>query len=143
MSEHGWRNASPILRVGNLRASVDYYVNVLDFKLDWQAGELASVSRDECCLFLCQGDQSGSPVWVWIGVADAGALHEQLRSKGATIRHPPTNYDWAYEMQVADPDGNVLRLGSDPKKGEPMGEWLDGSGRRWRPNGEGWRVVGG
>jgi len=143
MSAHGWRNASPILRVRDLRASVDYYVNVLGFKVDWQAGELASVSRDECCLFLCQGDQSGSPVWVWIGVGDAGALHEQLRSKGATIRHPPTNYDWAYEMQVADPDGNVLRLGSDPKKGEPQGEWLDASGRRWMLNGREWRAVGG
>ena len=79
MSAHGWENASPILRVRDLRASVDYYVNVLGFKLDWQAGELASVSRDECRLFLCQGDQSSSPVWVWIGVGDAGALHDQLR----------------------------------------------------------------
>ena len=35
-------------------------------------------------------------------------------------------------MQVADPDGNVLRLGSEPLAGEPVGEWLDASGRRWR-----------
>jgi hypothetical protein len=28
---------------------------------------------------------------------------------------PPTNFPWALEMQVKDPDGNVLRIGSEPK----------------------------
>jgi hypothetical protein len=28
-------------------------------------------------------------------------------------------------MQVEDPDGNVLRFGSDSIKGRPYGEWLD------------------
>jgi hypothetical protein len=27
----------------------------------------------------------------------------------------PTNYSWAVEMQIEDPDGNVLRLGSEPR----------------------------
>ncbi len=35
--------------------------------------------------------------------------------RGVGIRLPPTNYSWALEMQVEDPDGNVLRLGSEPK----------------------------
>jgi len=47
------------------------------------------------------------------------------------VRHPPTNYPWALEMQVEDPDGNVLRIGSEPKAGEPYGEWLDMNGVRW------------
>jgi len=62
---------------------------------------------------------------VWIGVADAGALCAELRANGAKIRHPPTNYPWAYEMQIEDLDGNVLRVGSEPKEGQPNGEWLD------------------
>jgi hypothetical protein len=28
---------------------------------------------------------------------------------------PPTRYTWALKMQIEDPDGNVLRMGSDPK----------------------------
>lgn len=28
---------------------------------------------------------------------------------------PPTSYSWALEFQVEDPDGNVLRFGSDPE----------------------------
>ena len=43
----------------------------------------------------------------------------------------PTNYHWAYEMQVEDLDGNVLRFGSDPKPDQPVGEWLDMRGERW------------
>jgi len=132
MSGEGWGGATPIFRVRSLRASLDYYVTVLGFTLEWEAGGIASVARDRCRIFLSEGDQSAAPVWVWIGVADAGALAETLRRQGAIIRHPPTNYPWAYEMQVAEPDGNVLRLGSEPLAGEPVGEWLDASGRRWR-----------
>jgi hypothetical protein len=36
-------------------------------------------------------------------------------------------------MQVEDLDGNVLRFGSDPIKGQPYGEWLDMNGRLWPP----------
>jgi len=31
------------------------------------------------------------------------------------IRSEPANLPWALEMQVEDPDGNVLRFGSDPE----------------------------
>jgi hypothetical protein len=40
-------------------------------------------------------------------------------------------------MQVEDLDGNVLRLGSDSKKDEPTGEWVDMQGKRWLPQAEG------
>ena len=35
--------------------------------------------------------------------------------RGAPIRLPPTNFSWALEIQVEDPDGNVLRFGSEPR----------------------------
>jgi len=118
----------PILRVRDVSASIDYY--------------FASVSRGKCHIFLSQGDQGQPGGWVWIGVEDADALLQEYRRSGAKIRHAPTNYAWAYEMQVEDPDGNVLRLGSDSKENEPAGEWLDMQGKRWVPIPEGgWRPV--
>ncbi len=42
---------------------------------------------------------------------DADALHEEYRASGAMIRNPLANFEWAYEMQVEDPNGNVLRRG--------------------------------
>ena len=67
---------------------------------------------------------------MWIS-GDVEAVYEEFRASGAKIRHPPTNYSWALEMQVEDLDGNVLRIGGEPREGEPDGEWLDMNGQRW------------
>jgi len=143
-AETGFEGVTPILRVRSLSASIDYYVRVLGFRLDWQVSEsgFASVSRGRCHIFLCEGDQGNLGTWVWIGVGDTEALHKEYRNQGAKIRHPPTNYEWTYEMQVEDPDGNVLRLGSEPKTDQPIGEWLDMRGDIWaRSPAGGWTRV--
>ena len=131
-----FKRVTPVLRVNDLAASLEYYVRVLGFQLDWrdeQGNSFASVTRNDCHLFLAVGDQGHSGSWVWIGVSDVDALHEELIAKGARVRHPPANYPWgSRELQVEDLDGNVLRLGSDNKAGEPIGDWLDMHGIRWR-----------
>jgi catechol 2,3-dioxygenase-like lactoylglutathione lyase family enzyme len=127
--------AQPILPIADLKASIAYYVNALGFHHDWGDEGFASVSRDRCHLFLCENDQGHPGTWAWIGVNDAEAFAAELRERGARIRHQPTNYPWAYEMQVEDPDGNVLRFGSEPKKGEPYGQFMDMQGRLWPPLG--------
>jgi hypothetical protein len=35
-------------------------------------------------------------------------------------------------MQVEDLDGNVLRIGSDPEKEQPLGIWRDADGICWK-----------
>ena len=123
---------NPILRVSDLEASIEYYPRVLGFKVDWHYEDIiASVSRDSCHIFLCEGDQGNPGSWVWIGVGDAGALFEEYKSKGAKIRNPPGNFPWAYEMQVEDLDGNVLRMGSESKPGAADGKWRDMRGDLW------------
>lgn len=128
----------PILRVADLEVSVAYYVECLGFKMQWRADPVASVGRDGASLMLCVGDQGQAGTWAWCATSDVDALYEELRSRGARLRHPPTNYPWgSRECQVSDPDGHVLRFSADLQPGEPMGEWLDGDGRRWvlEPNG--------
>ena len=126
-----FEGVSPILPVADLKESVRYYVRVLGFKLDWEAPVMAQVSRGRCGLMLAERDQGHPGTWVWVGVGDAEALFQEYCAKKARIRHPPTNYPWAYEMQVLDPDGNVLRLGSEPRAKEPIGPWLDMDGTLW------------
>lgn len=131
---------APILRVGSVAASVAYYVDALGFTVGWEyAGQIASVSRGPCDLFLAEGDQGHPGSWVWIGVEDAAALFAEYRARGARIRQPPTSFPWALEMQVEDLDGNVLRMGSDSVEGQPFGPWLDMRGDLWlaQPGG-GW-----
>lgn len=110
----------PILRVREIHRSLEYYVKVLGFGQDWlgetDGGVMAGVSRDRLAVYLCQGEQGHSGTWVWIGVSDVEALHEEYRASGAKIRQEPTSYPWALEMKVEDPDGHVLRFGSEPRE---------------------------
>lgn len=116
MPEVQFEGVNPILRVESLAASIQYYVRVLGFVLQWEAPDFACVARGKCHLFLAERDQGHPGSWVWIGVTDASALHEEYLASGAKIRNPPMNYPWAWEMQVEDLDGNVLRMGSKPKE---------------------------
>lgn len=137
--------ATPILSVRDLARSVRYYVDRLGFKVDWQQPHVfASVSRGRCTIFLAEGDQGHAGGWTYVGVGDSGALYLELRGRGAKVRQPPTNFPWAREIQVEDPDGNVLRFGSDSRKDEKYGPWLDMRGDRWLAEpGGGWRRVKG
>lgn len=123
---------NPIFCVSNLQDSFDYYRNALGFKLDFlDPGILASISRGQCQIFLCQGDQSHPGGWAWIGAGDIEPLCQEFFATGAKLRHPPTNYSWAYEIQIEDPDGNVLRFGSNSKRNQPIGQRLDMHGQAW------------
>jgi uncharacterized glyoxalase superfamily protein PhnB len=53
---------------------------------------------------------------VWIGVSDVESLYEEYKATGALIQHPPEAFPWACEMKVEDPDGHILRFGSEPKE---------------------------
>ena len=121
----------PILRVLDLGRSLDWYVIVLGFKRDWGADAvspgMASVSRDGKAIMLCQGAQGGPGTWVWVGVEDVEPLYRQLRQAGAKIIQEPTNYWWALEFRVEDPDGHVLRFGSEPKEDRPRLDDIHGS----------------
>ena len=111
-----FENSQPILRVGNMEASLRFYVDLLGFKnAQWGTVDFTSVNRDRAGIYLCQRGQGQGRAWLWIGVEDVEKLHEEYNARGVSIRLPPTNYSWALEMQIEDPDGNVIRFGSDPK----------------------------
>ncbi len=107
---------NPILRVENMPAAVRFYVDELGFEnASWGTNDFTSVTRDGTGIYLCRGSQGMGKAWIWVGVDDVEALHQQYQARGLKIRLPPTKYSWALEMQIEDPDGNVLRLGSEPK----------------------------
>ncbi len=109
---------TPILSVRSLPISVRYYVEMLGFALDWggeDGSEMASVSRDGHAIMLCQGQQGQPGTWIWIGVEDIDPIWAHCMSQGVKVRQPPINHPWAYEMRIEDPDGHVLRFGSEPR----------------------------
>ncbi len=121
-SRVGFENIVPILSVRDLAASIEYYTRVLGFGVEWQDIAMVSVSRDGRAIMLCEGAQGSPGTWVWIGVEDAAAIFEEYRSRGAIIRQDLTNYPWALEARIADPDGHILRLGSEPLSDQPYAQ---------------------
>jgi uncharacterized glyoxalase superfamily protein PhnB len=71
------------------------------------------VARGKIEIFLSEGGQGQPGMWMSIFVDDVDVLHEEYKKSGATIRQPPTNMPWGIrEMNVQDPDGHRLRMGS-------------------------------
>jgi hypothetical protein len=95
--------------------SLRYYVDALGFtNAEWGGDDFTCVSRDEASIYLSQGGQGQPGTWVWVGVEGVDDLYKEYQRTGATILDPPRNFPWAREMRVEDPDGHVLRFGSDP-----------------------------
>jgi catechol 2,3-dioxygenase-like lactoylglutathione lyase family enzyme len=112
MSARRIENTIPVLPVRDLDRSVEFYRRTLGFDLDWKTPEICSVVRNGCSIML-QRSTDGSRATVWIGFEDA-SLYSELTGAGVAIIQAPTKQPWAYEMKIADPDGNTLWLGTDP-----------------------------
>lgn len=110
----GLENCQPILRVEDMAVSLRFYVDLLGFvPTAWSTSDFSSISRDRAGLYLCQRGQGQGRAWIWVGANDVQALHREFVAKGVAIRLAPTNFPWALEMHIEDPDGNVIRFGSD------------------------------
>ena len=108
-----YEGGQPILRVENMEAALRFYVGALGFSnATWGTDDFTSVNRDRAGIYLCPR-RSGPRRRVGLaGVNNVEIIYEDLKQRGVPIRMAPTNYPWALEMQVEDPDGNVLRIGS-------------------------------
>jgi catechol 2,3-dioxygenase-like lactoylglutathione lyase family enzyme len=122
MTRTRFEHANPIFRVADMTTSVHYYVDVLGFRnAEWGSDDFTMVTRDSASIYLCRGAQGNPGTWAWVGVEDAAALYKEYVTSGAKIRQGPWNHPWALEIHVEDPDGHVLRFGSEPLMDQPAG----------------------
>ena len=121
-------DVTPILNVANVAASLDYYVRVLGFEIEfaWSndtqfaagstAPTFAQVRRGHCALALARQAQGGPGMWVYVNIDSAAqlkALHAAYQGTGALIAAAPERKPWnMLEMLVRDLDGHTLRLGA-------------------------------
>ena len=116
-----FEHAEPILRVEDMARSLRYYTEILGFAAeDWSGDEFGCVSRDGASIYLSLRDQGQPGTWVWVGVEDVAALFDEYAASRAEIAQAPKNFPWALEMHVIDPDGHVLRFGSEPRQDIPF-----------------------
>lgn len=114
MEEH----AVPVIRVTSGSGSLAFYAQ-LGFEIQWEHrfGDglplFASVRRGNWHVFLSEHDGDAAPNGLaYFYADDVNALHEVWRSRGVDVE-PPRDRPWGMrELQVVDPDGNRLRVGS-------------------------------
>jgi len=110
---------APQFLVDDLEAAIAYYRAALGFDLDFcYESFYASVSRDGFAIHLKHAAktiadrahrQQHEHLDAYIGVVDAAALHDEMRSRGARITKPLAERPWACrEFYVEDPDGYIL-----------------------------------
>ena len=123
MTEDGDRkleNTIPVLGVSSLNKSIRFYTDVLGFKLDWggdSTSTLCSISRDGHSIMLSEG--AGRGMTVWVGMEDYSLFKEYV-DRGVTVVQEPRNHPWAYDMQIADIDGNILWFGTGRRDDIPL-----------------------
>ena len=110
-------NIIPVLPVKDIQQSIQFYTETLDFELAWGGGDgetLGAVAKDGFSIYLSEDANNNGGMCVWIGMED-DSLFALYQSRGVKVVLQPQNRPWAYEMKIADPDGNVLWLGTGPK----------------------------
>ena len=111
-----------ILSVQDMSRSRAFYVDQLGFEeVSWGSDHFTGINKDGFGMYLCQGAQGNPGMWVWLGFdGDIFDLYEELKARGVKIYQEPRNFSWAYELQVEDPDGHVLRFGTEPDTDKPF-----------------------
>lgn len=105
----------PILYAANVKESLRYYREVLDFEEHWgweDPPTFGGVSRGNVSIYFCEGGQGQPGTWLAVNVDNVDEYYETIRTKGAKILSAPENKEWHMrEMLVEAPDGHIIRFG--------------------------------
>lgn len=116
---HEVENIIPVFPVKDPEVARKVYIEKLGFTLDWDAGSICSVSRDGHALILSQQGEVASPAMAWIGL-ETDSLMKLAVDAGLEIHQEARNDDFAYHLKVKDGDGNILWLGTETRRNEPV-----------------------
>ncbi len=112
------QHAVPVLRVSPDSESLRFYAR-LGFGVEWEhrfrrdLPLFASIRRGSWHLFLSEHEGDAGPNGlVYLYADDVDALHEGWRSAGVATEAPRDRPWGMRELELVDPDGNRLRVGS-------------------------------
>ncbi|MEM7243176.1 MAG: glyoxalase superfamily protein [Pseudomonadota bacterium] len=114
------QDATPVIRVSDYARARGFYAGQLGFDVIEEGGDPARFGifrRDKAQLFINAWDGAGAAYEGWVAyihVADIAATKADLDARSvAFVRGPVvTEYGMA-EIEIADPDGNVICFGAD------------------------------
>jgi GNAT superfamily N-acetyltransferase len=110
-----FKHSVPILFSKDVRRSIAYYTQVLEFDGKWEWDDpptFGGVSKELVQLFFCKEGQGHPGTWIAIMVKNVDEYYQNIKAKGAVVRSTPADMEWGLrEMLVEDPDGHILRFG--------------------------------
>jgi len=104
------RKAHPALPLTDIARGIDYYRDVLGFRINYAQHDLGVMDRDAIRLLLVP--RTHCPASAYFYVRDADALHAELVSRGANVQGEPVSNPWGLrDFHVLDLEGNELIFG--------------------------------
>ena len=115
-----YANATPVLRVSDYEGAKAFYTDVLGFETFQEAGEpkpgFGIFRAGSAQIFLHSWDGPEAAWTGWRGyfyVHDMPGFVARLSDAGVEFKGPTVTWYGMREIEVTDPDGNVLCFGED------------------------------
>jgi catechol 2,3-dioxygenase-like lactoylglutathione lyase family enzyme len=110
-----------VMPVGDVDASLKFYVEVLGFHEEFRFGNYAGVERDGCMIHLSMKDNPNTSEpgtgTVYIFCDEVDGFFAEVTGKGAKVKGEPEDYPYAMrDFVLLDPDGNRLTFGAPAGK---------------------------
>jgi catechol 2,3-dioxygenase-like lactoylglutathione lyase family enzyme len=122
-----FNGSATIFVVADLSKSIDYFRDVLGFKVAFIYGDgpmYAGVERSGVIIHLFAAARAPRPAGqsgIYIFLDDGvDALYEELKSRGARLKEEPKDYPYRMrDFDLEDLDGNRLSFGAEVKTKTP------------------------
>lgn len=106
--------AVPTLRIRSYDAAIEFYVDGLGFRVDWEWRHepglpvFMQLSRGTLRLYLTQHEEDCAlPGLVYLYVPDVDAWQVEMLTRGVVAEGAPVDEPWGNrQMMLRDPDGN-------------------------------------
>jgi len=101
--------------VSDVVRSRDWYVATLGLKVEFEIPDRSTVALQDSDGFAIFLQEERSPFSadgyaMWFQVADVDATFTEWSARGIAFRHGPRKSYWGYGVELADPDGYLVRL---------------------------------
>lgn len=115
-----YTNATPVLRVSDYQRAKAFYMDVLGFEVIEEAGEpvtgfgIYRAGAAQIFLIAWNGPEADYENWrVYLYPQDLDAQLAHITAQGIPVKGPTVTEYGMREVEVTDPDGNVICLGED------------------------------
>jgi uncharacterized glyoxalase superfamily protein PhnB len=113
-----FKRIAPIFPVRNLGLSLGHYRQLGFSTREYDQGGYGFVTLDdiEIHIGVVPDTASSTPASAYLFVDDADELAQQWITRGADVRLPEDTEWGQHEGVLIDPDGNIIRFGSPPRR---------------------------